>query len=448
MVCVAGEDRLVEYVDGSLSETDRHAIEGHLQECPSCRAEAEQLARTHARLLRDGQADPAPSLAVAVIDRILRSETPKPRRTMWRTVMAHKYATIGVAAGLCLVAATITLVFANRPPDKPSDALAQGPATPPGDTPAQPLSGGNVAHKPGPTDPRLANETRSERVGPVKEWVAKAEVIVVATFADSAPAQPRRVGDAAETLMRFRVDRIMKGDLADEVITIQHPSPAVGVDVNDFAGKEWILLLSPEFMAGKHRYAGIATIKLECEVRAILALPATPPGDTPAQPAGGGNVAHKPGLADGRPATQRVERMSERTDAERVPEAAVIVVATFVDSAPAQPRRPGDAAETLMRFRVDRILKGKLDQKVITIQEPNPPVGAGVNKLAGKEWILLLSPEYMAGKHRYAGRFTVKLEKEIRAILALPAGPEGAPKTPATGPATRPATQPASVPAS
>jgi hypothetical protein len=432
MVCVAGKDRLVEYVDGSLSQTDRQAVEGHLQECPSCRAEAEQLAGTHARLLRDGQADPAPSLAGAVIDRILRSETPKPRKTIWRTVMAHKYATIGVAAGVCLVAATITLVFANRPPDKPSDALAQGPAIPPGDTPAQPAGGGNVAHKPGPTDPALANERLLERIGPVKEWVAKAEVIVAATFADSAPAQPRRVGDAAETLMRFRVARILKGDLADEVITIQHPGQ-VGADVNEFAGKEWILLLSPEYMARKHRYAGIATIKLECEVRAILA---------------GGDVAHKPGPTDGRPATQRVERMSERPLKEWVAKAEVIVVATFVDSAPAQPKRPGDAAETLMRFRVDRILKGKLDQKVITIQEPNPPVGAGVNELAGKEWILLLSPEYMAGKHRYAYRSTIKLEKEIRAIVALPAGPEGAPKTPSTGPATRPATRPASVPAS
>ena len=270
MACVAGKDRLVEYVDGSLSQTDRQAMEGHLQECPSCRAEAEQLARTHARLLRDGQADPAPSLAGAVMGQILRSGTSKPRKTMWRTVMAHKYATIGVAAGVCVVAATITLVFVYRPPDRPSDALAQRPATPPGEAPAQPPSGGNVAHKPGPTDPRQANETRSERIAPPKERVAKAEVIVVATFVDSALAKPRRPGDAAETLMRFRVARILKGDLADEVITIQHPSPPVGAGVNELAGKEWILLLTPEYMAGKHPYAGLYTIKLEGEVRAIL----------------------------------------------------------------------------------------------------------------------------------------------------------------------------------
>jgi len=94
--------------------------------------------------------------------------------------------------------------------------------------------------------------------------------------------------------------------------------------------------------------------------------------------------------------------------------AEVIVVASFMDSAPAKPGRPGDFAEASLRFRVARILKGKLDKKIVTLQTPAPS-GFGP---AGKEWILMLSPEYMAGKYRYGAIYTVELEPQIRAILA------------------------------
>ncbi len=50
-------------------------------------------------------------------------------------------------------------------------------------------------------------------------------------------------------------------------------------------------------------------------------------------------------------------------------------------------------------------------------QVHRPPVGAGVKEFAGKEWILLLTSEYIAGKHRYADLNTIKLEPRVRAIL-------------------------------
>jgi len=92
-----------------------------------------------------------------------------------------------------------------------------------------------------------------------------AQVIVVATALDSAPAPVTRPGDLPENLIRFQVACVLKGKLADKFITTRTPTAA-----GEFIGKQWVLLLSPEFMAGKHQYADCNWIKAEAEVKAIL----------------------------------------------------------------------------------------------------------------------------------------------------------------------------------
>jgi hypothetical protein len=116
----------------------------------------------------------------------------------------------------------------------------------------------------------------------LRECVAEAKVIVVATPLDSAPAKPKKEGDGPEVAIRFQVTRILKGELADKMITIQIPL-ANGVSIDKIVGKEkrWILFLDADYLAGKHQCAGLYGIKLEPEVRAILSsgnkgpLPAT-----------------------------------------------------------------------------------------------------------------------------------------------------------------------------
>jgi hypothetical protein len=112
------------------------------------------------------------------------------------------------------------------------------------------------------------------------------------------------------------------------------------------------------------------------------------------------------------------ESTRERPFAERVAEAEVIVVATLVDTTPAHPKRPGDAAERFLRFRAARVLKGRLAHGIVAIRHPSPPIAGGVDEIAGKEWLLLLTPEFIAGKHQYAGLWTVGLEPEVCAVLA------------------------------
>lgn len=98
------------------------------------------------------------------------------------------------------------------------------------------------------------------------QHVAEARVIVVATALDWAPAPAKTPGDRAENLIRFQVQRILKGGPVGPVITTRTPTAA-----DEFIGKDWIVLLRPDYMAGKHQYAGVVNITLEPTVQAALA---------------------------------------------------------------------------------------------------------------------------------------------------------------------------------
>ena len=121
---------------------------------------------------------------------------------------------------------------------------------------------GDVAVQPPPRSEKM----KREGLPPLKDGVADAQVIVVATALDSAPAPPKRPGDLPEVLIRFQVTRVLKGNLADKVITTRTPTAAA-----EFIGKEWVIMLSAEYMAGKHQFADCNWIKAEPEVKAILA---------------------------------------------------------------------------------------------------------------------------------------------------------------------------------
>jgi hypothetical protein len=67
----------------------------------------------------------------------------------------------------------------------------------------------------------------------------------------------------------------------------------------------------------------------------------------------------------------------------------------------------------LIRFRVERVLKGKLDDKEIKTRTPTAAA-----ELLGKEWVILLSPDYVAGKHSYASSLAIKFEPTVKAMLS------------------------------
>ena len=56
MNCTKCREILVEYIEALLQDSDREAVENHLQTCPPCRAELAQLTTLHDRLAENGKA--------------------------------------------------------------------------------------------------------------------------------------------------------------------------------------------------------------------------------------------------------------------------------------------------------------------------------------------------------------------------------------------------------
>jgi hypothetical protein len=162
------------------------------------------------------------------------------------------YALLTTAAAALLLLGGLALPGRNGPS---RESVQVAPTTPSGKA-----GDGNVQ------PPRKKERSMRESLrGSLAQNVADAQVVVVGTALDSAPAPAKRPGDLPENLIRFKVKRVLKGKLTDEVITTRTPTAA-----GEFIGKDWVILLSPDFVAGRHHYASHVNIKLEPTVLASL----------------------------------------------------------------------------------------------------------------------------------------------------------------------------------
>jgi hypothetical protein len=141
--------------------------------------------------------------------------------------------------------------------------------------------------------------------------------------------------------------------------------------------------------------------------RDLSAVKPRPPSNTATR---GGEL-----LAEGTPQRGEMRAAASMTPARQVANAQVIVVAKALDAQAAQPQVRGDLPEHLIRYQVERVLKGELRDEIIFIRTPTAP-----DEFLGKEWILLLPPDYMAGKHLYAATWNIKSEPEIRRLIENP----------------------------
>jgi hypothetical protein len=165
----------------------------------------------------------------------------------------HLMYLIGSAtAAAVLLFGALALFLRNSPPQE-SVQLA---------TTSSPARPGDVAVRP----PSKSAKSEKLAVPPLKERVAESQVIVVATGVDSAPAPPDVPGDSPEVLIRWQVKRFLKGDLDKKEIKTR-----TSVAAAEFIGKDWIVFLSPDFVAGKHQLAACLHIDFERTVKELIA---------------------------------------------------------------------------------------------------------------------------------------------------------------------------------
>jgi hypothetical protein len=106
---------------------------------------------------------------------------------------------------------------------------------------------------------------------------------------------------------------------------------------------------------------------------------------------------------------------------DTVKESPVVVVAAAESFTPAPPSTiPGDTPQVLIQFKVKRVLKGKYAAKTFTTRLSNEKIAGRdqVSQIVGKDWVVCLSPNFLAGKTQSAPLTTAEFEKRFKDIIA------------------------------
>ena len=113
MNCTKCKELLIAYVEGLLDESPKQTVAEHLENCPSCRTEAEELTGLQERLVRNGKALGQSDLENDVMNQIVREQNTRLKAahratkalTLRRTIMKSPMTRIAAAAAVILVAA-------------------------------------------------------------------------------------------------------------------------------------------------------------------------------------------------------------------------------------------------------------------------------------------------------------------------------------------------------
>lgn len=179
-----------------------------------------------------------------------RIPLPSPRRFRMHVMVSSTAAAVLLSAGLALF-------LRNSSPPEPARVAATDPAD----------QAGGVAGEPPRGENRVLKEGRSSAaVDSLEDRAKESQVILVATAEGSAPTPPEVPGDAPEVFIQFKVKRVLKGELADKVVTTR-----TSVAPDKIIGQDWVVWLSPEYIAGKHQRAALTAAKFEPRLKEILA---------------------------------------------------------------------------------------------------------------------------------------------------------------------------------
>jgi hypothetical protein len=170
---------------------------------------------------------------------------------------------IASAAAVVLLLGGLVLILPNRrPPDAETRLLDLGEHE--GGRSPGPASLADTAPSPAVRPPERKESVMSLPVVRLEETVKESQVIVVATAESSAPAPPSE-GDARDVLIQFKVKRILKGELKHKTITTRTGAPAEKI-----VGQDWIVCLSPRYVAGKEQSAPLTSAEFEARFKQII----------------------------------------------------------------------------------------------------------------------------------------------------------------------------------
>ena len=111
MNCTECKEKLVEYIEGILPESQRQMIKEHLKDCQQCHAELTELKELGERLICDSAARRQSSVEDVVFNRIIREQNEKLKQAdrikrqfrIWRQIMNNKITKYTAAAAMLLV---------------------------------------------------------------------------------------------------------------------------------------------------------------------------------------------------------------------------------------------------------------------------------------------------------------------------------------------------------
>jgi hypothetical protein len=130
MNCAECKELLVGYIEGLLEDSQKQAVESHLETCPPCRAELAQITSLHDRLTANGKTLAQRNLENKVLDRILQEQSLRLRKAekddrqfrLWRIIMKSQITKLAAAAAIIIVAGLLITFLGTG---KPAYALAQ-----------------------------------------------------------------------------------------------------------------------------------------------------------------------------------------------------------------------------------------------------------------------------------------------------------------------------------
>jgi hypothetical protein len=113
MNCAECKEILVAYLEGLLTEPQKHAVTDHLKDCHTCQAEVKQLTNLRDRLVSNGKAVAQSDLEDEVLNRIVREQNVRLKAAnkagaglkLRRLIMRSSITRIAVAAAVFVVAA-------------------------------------------------------------------------------------------------------------------------------------------------------------------------------------------------------------------------------------------------------------------------------------------------------------------------------------------------------